>query len=43
MFGVEFLKLFASLIDDVLFPQDEEKERAGVLRQEEPGMDKDDP
>jgi hypothetical protein len=43
MFGVEFLKLFASLIDDVLVPEDEEKERAEVLRQEEPEMDKDDP
>jgi hypothetical protein len=43
MFGVEFLSLFASLTDDVLFPEDEEKEQAEVLRQEEPEMDKDDP
>jgi hypothetical protein len=43
MFGVEFLKLFASLIDDVLFPEDEEKERAEIMIQEEPEMDKDDP
>jgi hypothetical protein len=43
MFGVEFLKLFASLIDDVLFPEDEEKKRAGIMRQEKPEMDGDGP
>jgi hypothetical protein len=37
MFGVEFLRLFASLIDDVLYPQGEEKERTEVLRQERTG------
>jgi hypothetical protein len=43
MFGVEILNLFASLIDDFLFPEDEEKERAEIMKQEEPEMDKDDP
>jgi hypothetical protein len=43
MFGVEFLKLFACLIDDVLFREDEEKERAEIIRQQVPEMDEDDP
>jgi|WetSurMetagenome_2_1015567.scaffolds.fasta_scaffold94317_4 hypothetical protein len=43
MFGVEFLKLVGPLIDAVLFPEDEEKERAEIIRQQEPEMDEDDP
>ena len=39
MFGLGFLKLFAVLIDDLLFSEEEENKRADAISQEEPEED----
>ncbi len=43
MFGLGFLKLFAVLIDDLLFAEDDEKKRAETFSQEETAMESHDP
>jgi len=43
MFGLGFLKLFAVLIDDLLFAEDDEKKRAETVSQEETAMESHDP
>lgn len=43
MFGLGFLKLFAVLIDDLLFSEDEEKKQAEAISQEEPEMEDHEP
>jgi|GEM_PF-3518571 len=39
MFGLGFLKLFAVMIDDLLFAEDEEKMRTEAISHEEPAME----